>query len=308
MPVTSRHTIRLRLLAIFTFLTPSLLVACGDDGVLPDDETTAHDGDPDAGRRISLEPFSFFVTSLAALQDLADSDLGFGGDLRYGEEDGLKGADKICREIAERSMRGSGIKQWKAFLSVTSGPGGGPIHARDRIGNGPWYDRLGRLIAANLKDLINQRPVGIDPEIRLDLPNEDGVPNHAPDGELVDNHEILTGTNVQGRLYTVRPDPQQSTCKDWTSAEPWGHPRVGHPWPTGASGFAAAAALGPDAFDPADFEEFAIGDLAHWISAADEAGCAPGVFLTEMGPPDLDNPTVGSGGGYGGFYCFALNP
>lgn len=49
-------------------------------------------------------------------------------------------------------------------------------------------------------------------------------------------------------------------------------------------------------------------DPAHWISSLDEAGCAPGVNLIEMGPPDPNVPTVGSGGGYGGFYCFALYP
>ena len=42
--------------------------------------------------------------------------------------------------------------------------------------------------------------------------------------------------------------------------------------------------------------------------ALDEAGCAPGVNLVETGPPNASNPTVGSGGGYGGFYCFALVP
>ena len=46
----------------------------------------------------------------------------------------------------------------------------------------------------------------------------------------------------------------------------------------------------------------------HWISALDEAGCAPGVSLVEMGGPILSMPTVGSGGGYGGFYCFSLTP
>jgi hypothetical protein len=33
-----------------------------------------------------------------------------------------------------------------------------------------------------------------------------------------------------------------------------------------------------------------------------------GVSLVEMGPPDPNIPTVGSGGGYGGIYCFALSP
>ena len=48
--------------------------------------------------------------------------------------------------------------------------------------------------------------------------------------------------------------------------------------------------------------------MNNWISSLDEAGCAPGVNLVETGPPDPSNPTVGSGGGYGGFYCFALAP
>jgi hypothetical protein len=50
------------------------------------------------------------------------------------------------------------------------------------------------------------------------------------------------------------------------------------------------------------------GSMNNWMSALNEAGCAPGVSLIEMGPPDPNNATVGSGGGYGGFYCFALSP
>jgi hypothetical protein len=45
-----------------------------------------------------------------------------------------------------------------------------------------------------------------------------------------------------------------------------------------------------------------------WMSALNEAGCAPGASLVEMGGPKKDNPTVGSGGGYGAIYCFALTP
>jgi hypothetical protein len=48
--------------------------------------------------------------------------------------------------------------------------------------------------------------------------------------------------------------------------------------------------------------------MNNWMSSLDEAGCAPGVNLIEMGGPQASNPTVGSGGGYGGFYCFALTP
>ncbi|MBN1757324.1 MAG: carboxypeptidase regulatory-like domain-containing protein, partial [Chitinispirillaceae bacterium] len=51
----------------------------------------------------NLDKFSFFVTSLAALQDLSGSENGFGGDLRFGHTGpgaGLKGADSICECIA----------------------------------------------------------------------------------------------------------------------------------------------------------------------------------------------------------------
>ena len=67
-----------------------------------------------------------------------------------------------------------------------------------------------------------------------------------------------------------------------------GRPRVGHSWPR-------EGGPGPDSFNS-------------WMSSLDESGCAPGINLIETGPPDPFDNTVGSGGGYGGFYCFALNP
>lgn len=266
--------------------------------------STATGGESDAGSssggEIPTEPFSFFVTSLAALQDLSGSNDGFGGDLRFGEEGpgaGLRGADLICATIAERSMPGAANKQWRAFLSASDDGTGNPVNAIDRVGEGPWYDRLGRTFALSKADLISERPVGIDDAIRDDFPNEDGVPNHQPDpnqGE-VDNHDTLTGSNENGQLYDA-----SATCADWTStagAED-GRPRVGHSWPRygGPGGGGGGFPGGGD------------GSMAHWISSLDEAGCAPGVSLVEMGPPDPNNPTVGSGGGYGGFYCFALHP
>jgi hypothetical protein len=269
----------------------------------------------DAG---ALEPFSFFVTSWAAMQRLSGTADGFGGDLRYGEADGLAGADKICTEIAETSMPGSGAKQWRAFLSITGGPGGTPVHAIDRVGQGPWYDRLGRLVAMTKQDLLTTRPTGADPAIVDDLPNEDGVPNHAPDGMEVDNHDILTGTNDMGQVFSM---DWASTCHDWTSAVGSdGRPRVGHSWPRsfgtgfGDGGFFGGGGPGgpgfpggPGGFPFPDggFQDF---DGENWMSSLDEAGCAPGASLVEMGPPNPNNPTVGSGGGYGGIYCFALSP
>ncbi len=219
--------------------------------------------------------FSFFVTSLEGLRALSGSTNGFGGDLRYGEANGLAGADKICTELAERSMTGAGSKGWRAFLSVGSGPSGDPVHAIDRIGSGPWYDRNGRTVARSIADLLFTRPRNADPDIVNDLPNEFGVPNHAPDGEEVDNHHMLTGSNEQGRYAGAG-----TTCADWTSVDSSiAGPTVGFSWP------------GPG------------GD--HWMTGFQERGCAAGMHLSTG---EADVPSVGAAGGYGGFYCFALNP
>jgi hypothetical protein len=278
---------------------------------------------------VPLERFSFFVTSLRAMQELSGSQDGFGGDLSFGETGegaGLRGADKICTTIAERSMPGSGQKQWRAFLStVAGGPDGGPVHAIDRVGEGPWYDRLGRLLSVTKADLIETRPASADAVIKNDFPNEDGVPNHNPDGTgEVDNHDFLTGTDAMGQLFA---DDPRVTCNDWTKSEPDANdaPRVGHSWPRmgGGPGFGAGGAGG---FPPPNFGDGGPGfggpppnfgdggpgmgefDPANWMSSLNEAGCGPGVHLVEMGPPREETPTVGSGGGYGGIYCFALSP
>jgi len=252
-------------------------------------KTDAGTGTRDAGSAAdaSLPHFSFFLTSLKAMRALSMNEQGFGGDLRYGETGagaGLRGADKICAAIAERSMAGASSKQWRAFLSATSDENGKKVDAIDRVGPGPWYDRLGRLLANNTSELANKRPMNAHAAIKNDLPNEDGVPNHNPDQTgIVDNHETLTGSNAQGRLYSAT-----STCKDWTTSDGSsanGFPRVGHSWPRSAS-------------DP----------LGNWFSAFDAAGCAANVTLIELGGAPIGSTGVGAAGGYGGFYCFALVP
>jgi hypothetical protein len=222
--------------------------------------------------------FSFFVTSFAAIKRVSGSAMGFGGDLRHGEANGLDGADKICREIAETAMAGAGSKTWRAFLSVKGPP---QINAIDRVGNGPWYDRKGRLLAMTKAALAMQRPQGADPAIINDFPNEDGIPNHNPDGTgNVDNHDMLTGSTTAGLLDMGNG----ATCTDWTTSvgEQGQRPRVGHSWPAGSG--------------------------MNWMSALYEGGCGAGVNLVEMGGPRPGELTVGTGGGYGGFYCFALTP
>lgn len=242
---------------------------------------------------VALTSFSFFMTSWAGMARLAGTEAGFGGDLRYGQADGLSGADRICTELAEASMPGSGVKGWRAFLSVASGPDGQPVHAIDRIGTGPWYDRLGRVVAMSLADIPNLRPTNADPTIVNDLPNEYGVPNHDPDGTgFVDNHDVLTGSDTAGRLATSSgsgwgmPTGGSPTCNDWTSAVgSTGQPMVGHSWP---------------------------GDgMGHWLSAHAAPGCAAGGVSAEdlgFGPGEgtINCDTVGCQGGYGAIYCFAL--
>jgi hypothetical protein len=186
---------------------------------------------------------------------------------------GLAGADAICQTAAENV--GFGYKTWRAFLSVTDDGSGSAVDAIDRIGSGPWYDRNGRLIAEDLAGLLNVRPDG-DAQTVNDLPDENGLPLTT----LGDSHDVLTGSGPDGRLD--RDDPT-STCDDWTAAVGPGFEeevRCGHSWPA-MSG-------------------------QHWIAAHRVRGCAPGVNLMQNGPGEGD--CVGCGGGWGGIYCFALEP
>lgn len=240
-----------------------------------------------------LDPFSFFVTSYESLAELSGSEDGFGGDLRFGETGpgaGLRGADKICETIAEMSMPGSKVKQWRAFLSVSTDENGNQVDARDRIGNGPWYDRQGRLLSPTLDDLLNERPMNGDTDIKNDLPNEYGIPNHYPDPtqRAVDNHHMVTGSDQQGRLYRG----PAYTCQDWTSVSKDDKARFGLSWPRG---FHKVTQGG--------------GSSTHWFSAGSTSGCEAGTDLSGYsGGGERGVYTIGNGGGYGGFYCFALKP
>jgi hypothetical protein len=222
---------------------------------------------------------------MAGILRLSGSTNGFGGDLRFGKSDGLAGADEICRQLAESGYPGAGCKTWRAFLSVTKGPSGTPINAIDRVGSGPWYDRTDRLVAMTKDDLVQDRPRGADPAIINDLPNEFGVPNHNPDGQgNVDNHTTLTGTGAQGVLFSM---DWGFTCHDWTSKVGTdGTPKIGFSWKGGAG---------------------AINGSSWYSGQFNESGCADYINITDMmGPDQINKRGVGSQGGYGGFYCLAL--
>ena len=73
---------------------------------------------------------SFFVTS---------------SNPKGGNLGGLAGADQVCQSLAQAA--GAGGKTWHAYLSTST------VDAKSRIGNGPWYNFKGELIAQNVADL-----------------------------------------------------------------------------------------------------------------------------------------------------------
>jgi hypothetical protein len=250
-------------------------------GGTPDAGSAGTGGSSGSDAAVPGGKFSFFVTSMEAMIRLSKNPKGFGGDLRYGQADGLSGADKICTEIAEGVVPGSGAKGWHAFLSANKGPDGMPVNAIDRVGNGPWYDRKGRVFAMTKADLIAERPKGIDPAIAEDFPNENGLNNsHPVPGRTAedDNHHFLTGSTKDGTVEAT------NNCASWTTTTttPATRPRIGF--------------------------SFTAGGRTNWIFGQIEGGCGAGINIKETGGSDPSNPIVGSGGGYGGIYCFAMQP
>ncbi|MEO7547583.1 MAG: hypothetical protein ABIT82_04120 [Ramlibacter sp.] len=147
----------------------------------------------------STGPMSFFITSAGS---------GKGADLG-----GIAGADAICQRLA--GAAGAGGKTWRAYLSTSGAfasgttPAVAAVHARDRIGAGPWYNARGMLIARNLEHLHDGNNIGKDTALderggavkgRGDTPNE---------------HDMLTGSRSDGTALAPQTD---TTCKGWTSS------------------------------------------------------------------------------------------
>jgi hypothetical protein len=144
-------------------------------------------------------PMTFFVTSAGS---------GKGADLG-----GLAGADALCQRLAGPN---GANKTWRAYLS-TQGPNA--VHARDRIGKGPWHNFRGALVGQNI-DEIHSMAHRFTPMTVLD---EQG--RMIPGGGFAPNrHDILTGSTGEGRAYPAGAD---MTCNNWTSSAT-GKARVGH--------------------------------------------------------------------------------
>jgi hypothetical protein len=149
---------------------------------------------------------SFFVTSVGK---------GNGADLG-----GLEGADAHCVSLAKAA--GSKETSWKAYLSKTPGAGATGAageNARDRIGKGPWYNAKGVMVARNVNDLHSGKNK-INKQTALD---EKGQPIKGR-GDTPNEHDILTGSDPQGRYSTAGGD---TTCGNWTKSGD-GSAIVGH--------------------------------------------------------------------------------
>lgn len=147
---------------------------------------------------------TFFVTSVG---------LGKGADLG-----GLAGADSHCETLAKAG--GSSGKTWHAYLSTQ---GAGAVNARDRVGKGPWTNAKGEVIATSVDDLHGSNKL----TKQTALSEKGDVINGR--GDTPNRHDILTGSQPDGRAFT---DAADHTCKNWTSSTQ-GSAMLGHSDRTG---------------------------------------------------------------------------
>ena len=105
-------------------------------------------------------------------------------------------------------------KTWRAYLSTQAEGQTPAVNARDRIGTGPWFNSKGVRIAANVTDLhgdLDRDRNFINKTSALD--EKGNVVNGV--GDTPNQHDILTGTQPDGRAFT---DAADHTCGNWTSS------------------------------------------------------------------------------------------
>ena len=211
-------------------------------------------------------PMSFFITSV-----------GKGDGANYG---GLAGADAYCQQLGTAAGRGAPVT-WHAYLSTQ---GAGAVNARDRIGAGPWYNANGAVVAMNVGqlhgDTIEQARIGNALGKQFSLTEKKERVNGV--GDTPNTHDILTGSQPDGRAYT---DAADHTCNNWTS-----NTNVEAP-ARGAGAPAAPPAPGPSA--QLGHSDKQGGGNSSWNSTHASRGCS--------------QPNLVSTGGAGLLYCFAVN-
>ena len=163
---------------------------------------------------------------------------------KTGNLGGLSGADRICQNLA--SAVGLGNKTWRAYLSVERDPGSNnPTDARSRIGNGPWFNANGVMVAKDLAELHARKG---DATVFVDERGQP-VPGNWPGSPSPNEHDILTGSTSDGRVLPGK------TCNDWTSEATDVQAQVGH-----------SDGLGPGG-DPS-------GRYPSWNSSHENGSCA----------------------------------
>jgi hypothetical protein len=155
-----------------------------------------------ASLRESGPPTTFFITS---------ANPGQGGNLG-----GVAGGDAICERLA--SAAGVGGRNWHAYLSTQATGGAAAVNARDRIGNGPWINAKGVVIAKDVAELHGKTNLSKDTAL-----TESGAVVPAT-GDPVNKHDIMTGSQPDG---TAMPAGKDATCSNWTSSDQGGA-MVGH--------------------------------------------------------------------------------
>ena len=220
--------------------------------------SSTHAGLGQGGAQPPSQPMGFFITSVGP---------GNGADLG-----GLAGADRHCQSLAQAA--GAGGRTWRAYLSTAASGGQPAVNARDRIGNGPWSNAKGAIIAQNVADLhgdVQRDRNSINKEFAL---NEKGQPVNGR-GDQPNQHDILTGSDSHGRA--LPGDATKTTCSNWTSSAA----------NTGAQGQppSAGAAVG--------HHDRSGGGNSSWNAAHSSRGCSQANLVAT--------------GGNGLFYCFATN-
>ncbi len=146
---------------------------------------------------------SFFITSVGP---------GNGADLG-----GLAGADGHCQKLAEAV--GAGDRTWRAYLSARVSGSEAAVDARDRIGEGPWFNAKGVQVAKDVDELH-----GDDNNLNKEaaLNEKRAVVNGR--GDSPNRHDILTGSQLDGTVFS---GDDGTTCGNWKSSDE-GSARVGH--------------------------------------------------------------------------------
>jgi hypothetical protein len=134
---------------------------------------------------------TFFLTSVGP---------GNGADLG-----GLAGADGHCQQLAQAV--GAGERTWRAYLSTQTSGSEPAVNARDRIGQGPWQNAKGAVIAQDLDGLHGDNNLSKDTA----LTEQGDVVNGR--GDTPNRHDILTGSQPDGTAFTGADD---RTCGNYT--------------------------------------------------------------------------------------------